>query len=157
MAMEFDRHEPYMDRALSLAQQALKRGDWPVAAILVADGQVLAEGQGRQRTSTDPTWHAEIEAIRHAAASGADLSRATLYCTMEPCPMCAWAMRLSGIQRVVLGARHADLQRVDLGHYSLERFAELMGYPLDLVEGVRRDECVALRQRWGKDLVRDRE
>jgi tRNA(adenine34) deaminase len=144
-------HEPFMDEALELAQEALARGDWPVAAVIVNHDTVIASGQGRQNTQRDPTWHAEVEAIRGARAAGADLAGATLYCTMEPCPMCAWAIRLSGIARVVLGARHADLHRTDLGGYSLEAFASLMGYSLDLVEGVRRAECVGLRERWGKD------
>ena len=64
--------------------------------------------------------------------------------------MCAWALRLSGIHQVVLGARHADLHRVDLGEYSLEKFAALLGYSCELVEGVRQQECIALRERWGR-------
>lgn len=151
------QHEHFMDHALALARQAQARGDWPVAAVLVADGRVLAEGQGRQSTSADPTWHAEIEAIRRAADAGVDLSGATLYCTMEPCPMCAWAARLSGVQRIVLGARHEHLRRTDLGQYSLERFAELMDYQVVLIQGVRQAECIALRQLWGLDASGTRE
>jgi len=142
-----------MDQALDLAREALTRGDWPVAAVIVSGGNVIATGQGRTHSRHDPTWHAEIDAIRQAMADGVDLSQATLYCTMEPCPMCAYAIRLSGIARVVLGARHADLHRTDLGSYSLESFARLMGYGLDLVEGVRQAECIDLRVRWGKDVA----
>ena len=142
-----------MDRALALAEAALARGDWPVAAVIARRGAIIAEGSGRQNTSGDPTWHAEVDALRNATSAGVDVARATLYCTMEPCPMCAWALRLRGIDRVVLGARHADLGRTDLGTYSLERFAALLGYPLDLVTDVRRAECIALRQRWGRDAV----
>lgn len=143
--------EEFMDYALDLARQALDRGDWPVAAVIVRNGEVVGEGQGRQNTRSDPTCHAEIEAIRKASAIGVELSQAALYCTMEPCPMCAWAIRLSGIGCLVLGARHSDLQRTDLGRYSLESFAELMGYAPELVEGVRQRECIALRRTWGKD------
>jgi tRNA(adenine34) deaminase len=145
-------HEPFMDRTLLLAQEALARGDWPVAALIAKDGNIIAEGQGRQ-ASRDPTWHAEIDVLRKATDAGLDVSGATLYCTMEPCPMCAWAVRLSGIGQIVLGARHADLRRTDLGDYSLEKFAALMGYRCELVEGVRHRECIVLRQRWGKDQV----
>ncbi len=147
-------HEQYMDVALALAGEALARGDWPVAAVIVREGAIVSTGQGRQNSRADPTRHAELEAIRSALSAGASLDGTTLYCTMEPCPMCAWAIRTAGIRTVVLGARHADLQRTDLGRYSIERFAELMGYPLDLVTGCRQAECVALRRRWGRDQVR---
>jgi tRNA(adenine34) deaminase len=146
-------HERIMDRALMLAESAMTRGDWPVAAVIARQGKILAEGEGRQNTRGDPTWHAETDALRNARAAGVDVSQATLYCTMEPCPMCAYAIHLSGIARVVLGARHADLHRTDLGRYSLEAFADLMGYRLELVQGVRRSECIALRRRWGRDIV----
>ena len=146
-------HDGFMDRALALAEAALARGDWPVAAVIARDDAIIAEGSGRQNTSGDPTWHAEIDALRNAASAGMDVTQATLNCTMEPCPMCAWALRLRGIERVVLGARHADLGRVDLGRYSLEAFTSLMGYRLDLVLGVRRAECLALRRRWGRDVT----
>ena len=142
-----------MDRAIWLAQSALDKGDWPVAAVIVREGNILAQGQGQTNSRRDPTWHAELDALRTAAAGRIDVSGATLYCTMEPCPMCAWAIQLSGIKQVVLGARHADIRRTDLGSYSLEAFAALMGYQLTLLEGVRSAECIALRQRWGKDPV----
>lgn len=137
-----------MDQALLLARLAQSRGDWPVATVLVVDFEIVATGQGRQSTSRDPTWHAEMEAIRTAAERDIDLARATLYSTMEPCPMCAWAIHLSRIPRLVLGARHADLNRVDLGTYCLEGFAALMGYRMELVLGVRHRECVDLRLNW---------
>lgn len=144
-------HEACMDRAIWLAEAALDKGDWPVAAVIARAGSILAEGQGQTNLRCDPTWHAELDALRKAAADRINVSGATLYCTMEPCPMCAWAIQLSGISQVVLGARHADLRRTDLGSYDLEAFTALMGYHLVLVEGVRRAECIALRQRWGKD------
>jgi tRNA(Arg) A34 adenosine deaminase TadA len=145
----------YMDLALHLAEEAFARGDWPVAAVVVRDEAVLASGQNRQNTERDVTWHAELEAIRGAAAHGAwHVAGATVYTTMEPCPMCAGAMKLAGISRLVLGARHAALRRTDLGDYSIEMFCRLTGFDLTLVAGVREAECLALRRRWGKDQVR---
>ena len=79
---------------------------------------------------------------------------ATVYSTMEPCPMCAGAMKLAGIARLVLGLRHATLARTDLGDYAIEPFCRLVGYGLDLTLGVREAECLSLRRRWGKDAVR---
>ncbi len=145
-----------MDLALRRAEEAFARGDWPVAAVLVRDGAVLGHGQNRQNTQGDVTWHAELEAIRTATREhdAARVAGATLYTTMEPCPMCAGGMKLAGIGRLVLGARHAALGRTDLGEYSVEKFCRLIGFDLDLATGVREAECVALRRRWGKDQVR---
>jgi tRNA(Arg) A34 adenosine deaminase TadA len=145
-----------MDQALREAEDALARGDWPVGSVLVRDGVVLAVGQNRQNTERDVTWHAEFEALRHATREHgvASLAGATAYSTMEPCPMCAGAMKLTGIARLVLGTRHATLRRTDLGTYSIETFCRMAGYSLALTTGVREPECTALRRRWGKDSVR---
>src|SRR5438309_3093195 len=145
-----------MALALRHAEEAFARGDWPVAAVLVRDGAVLGIGQNRQNTESDVTWHAEFEAMRTATRQhGADrVTGSTVYSTMEPCPMCAGAMKLAGISRLVLGLRHAALRRTDLGTYSIETFCRMTGYDLALITGVRERECTALRRRWGKDSVR---
>ena len=142
--------------ALRYAEEAFARGDWPVASLIVRDGDVIGVGQNRQTTETDITLHAETEAIRAAVrAHGlATLVGATLYTTMEPCPMCAFAMKLAGIRRLVLGTRHATLGRTDLGTYSIESFCAMVDYALEITTGVREAETTALRRRWGKDSVR---
>ena len=149
-------HEPHMDLALRLAQEAFDRGDWPVASVIVHDGKVLATGQNRQNSLRDITVHAETDALRAAfsAFGSTDLSGATLYSTMEPCAMCAEAMRMAKVGRLVLGLRHADLKRTDLGTYSIEAFCGMLGWPLELVTGVRHAQCEDIRRRWGKDKVR---
>jgi tRNA(adenine34) deaminase len=149
-------HESHMDHALRLAQEAFDRGDWPVAAVVVREGKVVATGQNRQNTRNDVTFHAETDALRtaFAALKTTDLSRSTVYTTMEPCPMCAEAMRMSGVSRLVLGLRHADLNRIDLGTYSVEAFCRMMNWPLEIVTGVRHAECGEIRRRWAKDKVR---
>jgi tRNA(Arg) A34 adenosine deaminase TadA len=146
----------YMDLALRHAEGAFARGDWPVAAVIVRDGAVLATGENRQNTESDVTWHAELEAIRTATRThGAErVAGATVYTTMEPCPMCAGAMKLAGIRGLVLGARHATLRRTDVGDYSIEEFCRLTGFDVALVVGVREAECMELRRRWGRDQVR---
>ena len=149
-------HEEYMDLALRLAQEAFDRGDWPVASVIVRNGKILATGQNRQNTLKDITVHAETDALRGAfsALGTTDLSGATLYSTMEPCAMCAEAMRMAKVGRLVLGLRHADLGRTDLGTYSIEAFCKLLAWPLELVTGVRHAQCEEIRRRWGKDQVR---
>ena len=149
-------HESHMDHALRLAQEAFDRGDWPVAAVIVREDSVVATGQNRQNTRNDVTFHAETDALRtaFAALKTTDLSGATVYTTMEPCPMCAEAMRMAGVSRLVLGLRHADLNRIDLGTYSVEAFCRMMNWPLEIVTGVRHAECGEIRRRWAKDKVR---
>lgn len=142
--------ERFMDVALAHSEAALARGDCPVAAIIVIDDAVVGVGSNRVATGGDPTAHAEVEAIRDACAKlrTSRLAGATLYSAMEPCPMCCWAIREAGIGRVVLGARHAGMRRIDYGHYSVEKLLALTGATLELVTGVRVRECEALRRRW---------
>lgn len=148
--------EQYMDMALAEGEAALVRGDWPVGAVLVKDGKVISSGANRQVTETDVSWHAEMEVIRKAfkALGTTDLTGTVIYCTMECCPMCAWAVKIANVKRIVLGLRHADIGRTDMGTYSMETFAALVGGGVELQTGVRNAECLALRRRWGRDPVR---
>ena len=145
----------YMDMALRESQEALARGDRPVGAVIVKDGVVLCSGQNRYASEGDVLIHAETDAIRRGTKQHGPqaLIGATLYCTMEPCPMCAWAMHLAGIRRLVLGLRHASIGRTDMGTYNVERFKAMTGVNYELTTGVRVDECMALRKQWGKDSV----
>lgn len=147
--------EHWMDMALRESEAALARGDWPVAAVVVKDGQLVGVGANRQVTGRDVTRHAEIEAIKDACAKlgTSDLSGTVMYCTMECCPMCAFAVKLANVKRMVLGLRHATLKRTDLGSYSMESFAALVGGGVELQTGVREAECLAIRQRWGRDRI----
>ena len=149
-------HEEAMDLALAAGEQAMARGDWPTGSVIVLGGKTVASGQNRQNTLNDITVHAETDALRAAFSSlgTTHLAGATLYTTMEPCPMCAEAMRMAKVSRLVLGLRHADLRRTDLGAYSIEAYCRMLDWPLDIVTGVRHAECFALRKRWGKDAVR---
>jgi tRNA(adenine34) deaminase len=148
-------HEHYMGLALRAGEEAMARGDWPTGSVIVLDGKVVGSGQNRQVSQNDLTVHAETDALRSAFKSlkKTNLEGATLYTTMEPCPMCAEAMRMARVTRLVLGLRHKDLNRVDLGSYSIEAYCKMLAWPLDIVTGVRHAECLKLRTRWGKDKV----
>jgi tRNA(adenine34) deaminase len=96
----------YMQQALALAARAESEGEVPVGALVVLGGEIIGEGWNRPIVSHDPTAHAEIVALR-AAATKLDnyrLTGATLYVTLEPCPMCAGAMVHARMARVVYGA-----------------------------------------------------
>lgn len=95
-----------MARALEMARLASSRGEVPVGAILVRHGTIIAQGYNLTVTASDPTAHAEVVAIRKAAAGQGDwrLEGTTIYCTLEPCTLCCGAIVLARIPRVVFGA-----------------------------------------------------
>src|SRR3954466_15576004 len=98
--------EQYIRNALALAREAARRNEVPIAAVVVRDGAIIADGNNRTVRDQDPTAHAEVLAIREAA-SKLDrwrLDDCTLYVTLEPCAMCAGAVVLSRMKRVVFGA-----------------------------------------------------
>jgi tRNA(adenine34) deaminase len=103
-------NEPYAEwigRALDVAAESLVSDDVPVGAVVVApDGEVIGVGRNRREADGDPTAHAEVVAIRSAAAALGTwrLEGCSLAVTLEPCAMCAGALVLARIQRVVLGA-----------------------------------------------------
>lgn len=98
--------ERWMDVALEEARAALEHGDVPVGAVVVRDGEELARGHNRREVDQDPTAHAELLAIRRAAAALGSwrLEGCTLYVTLEPCTMCAGAIVLARVPTVVFGA-----------------------------------------------------
>ena len=96
----------WMHHALALAQRAADEGEVPVGAVLVKDGQMIAEGWNRPIASHDPTAHDEIMALRAGAAHLRNyrLGDTTLYVTLEPCAMCAGAIIHARVARLVFGA-----------------------------------------------------
>ena len=98
--------EVWLGQALIMAQEAAAAGEPPVGAVVVRDGEVLGTGANRRETDRDPTAHAEILALRGAARQLGTwrLDGCTLYVTLEPCAMCAGALVLARIARLVYGA-----------------------------------------------------
>lgn len=96
----------YMALALAEAESAAARGEVPVGAVVVADGRVVSSAGNRTRELADPTAHAEILAIREAAAqlSAERLTGADIYVTLEPCTMCAGAISFARLRRLYYGA-----------------------------------------------------
>ena len=98
--------EQYMRRALELAKRAQDEGEVPIGAVLVLQGEIIGEGWNRPVAASDPTAHAEIQAMRAAALARRNyrLTGASLYVTLEPCEMCIGAMFHARIARAVYGA-----------------------------------------------------
>ena len=98
-------HEYGMELALEQARKAYSMGEVPVGAVIIKDGAVIGRGHNLKETLKDPTAHAEILAIREAARheAGWRILDATMYVTLEPCPMCAGAIVMARIPRLVIG------------------------------------------------------
>ena len=144
MAGEEQWLEPMRLAMAEAAIDADESGDVPVGAVLVSpDGQIVALGRNEKELNNDPTAHAEIVAIRKAAADRSDwrLEDLTLVVTLEPCAMCAGAIVAARIPRVVFGAWD---ERVGASGslYDLIRDARL-GRPAEVIPGVLEKDCSA--------------
>jgi len=134
----------WMDEALVLAREAQARDEVPVGAIVVHEGRIVGRGGNAPIAGSDPTAHAEIAALREAAAEAGNyrLPGTSLYVTLEPCAMCAGAMLHARVQRVVFGA--GDPKTGACGSV-VDLFAEpRLNHHATVVAGVRDDECSAL-------------
>ena len=151
--------ESMMTHALQLARTAESHGDVPVAAIVVKDDEIVGQSEPRTMVDGDPTAHAEVLALRNAAASlGAPyLAGCTMYGTFEPCPMCCGAIMNSGVGSLVLGGRFEGQDRT-YGAYSVSTMLDMAGAAgrIKLVEGVLRAECEALFTPEKRDAWLDR-
>lgn len=140
--------EKWMRRALVLAQQAAEAGEVPVGAVIVVENIMIGEGWNRPIALLDPTAHAEIQAIRRAAAHTGNyrLENATLYATLEPCVMCAGALVNARIARLVFGGR--DLRFGGVRSKFRIADSELLNHRVQVVEGVMAADCVALLEQF---------
>ena len=107
-------HSRYILRAIELSSQSLDKGDLPFGAVLVHEDRIILEAQSTVVSENDNTRHAEINLVSHACRQLAPdvLKRSTLYASTEPCPMCAGAIYLSKIPRIVYGCSSEALQQI---------------------------------------------
>lgn len=134
----------WMRKAIGLARRAEAMGEVPVGALVVRDGELLGEGWNQPIAAHDPTAHAEVLALRAAALAAADyrLGGATLYVTLEPCPMCAAAIAHARIARLVFGAW--DPRQGAAGSAFNLVASDAMNHRVDALGGVLSEECGAL-------------
>ena len=143
-----NRDTDWMRRALELAARAEAEGEVPVGALVVRDDQVLGEGWNQPVALRDPTAHAEILALRAAAQKIGDyrLGGATLYVTLEPCPMCAAAIAHARIARLVFGAW--DPRQGAAGSAFNLVASDALNHRVDAFGGVLSEECGAVLRRF---------
>lgn len=150
--MSFFDDGRYMRAALDEARKALLTHDVPIGAVAVRAGVIIGRGHNRREADGDPTAHAEMLAIREAAAALGEwrLDGVTLYVTLEPCCMCAGAIVLARIPRVVYGAVNPKGgcagSIVDLLRHPA------MTHQVDVFAGVQREACGELLQGFFEDL-----
>ncbi len=148
-----------MQTALRLARKAAAAGEVPVGAVVVANGTVVARAWNQVELLRDPTAHAEILAITQAAAALGDwrLQGCELYVTKEPCPMCAGALVLARVQRVIFGC--ADPKGGAAGGFVNLLQTPNLNHRCDITAGVLAGDCAAVlkdfflqRRREGRDV-----
>src|SRR5262249_4785274 len=138
--------EFFLDQALSLAREAAAAGEVPIGAVIVLGDRVVGRGRNSPIATQDPTAHAEILAIREAAAllNNYRLEGATMYVTLEPCVMCAGALVAARLKRLVFGAR--DLRFGGVRSKFRLADSDVLNHRLEISEGVRAADCTALLQ-----------
>jgi tRNA(adenine34) deaminase len=133
-----------MHEALALARAAAVANEVPVGAVVAIGEEIVGRAANSPITRNDPTAHAEILALREAAACIGNyrLEQATLYCTLEPCVMCAGALVAARIRRLVFGAR--DLRFGGVRSKFRIADSDLLNHTVEIVEGVLAADCVEL-------------
>jgi tRNA(adenine34) deaminase len=135
-----------MRQAVAAAFEAKERGEVPIGTCIVLDETVLAVGGNRTRTDGDPTAHAEIVALREAAAKAGNyrLTEAVVYSTIEPCVMCAGALIQARVKRLVYGARDERAGAVE-SHFGVCD-TDFLNHRIEVTAGVLEEECRDLMQ-----------
>ncbi len=134
----------WMNEAMTLAGEAARLDEVPVGAVVVIDDEVVGRGYNCTISKSDPTAHAEIEALRDAASNMGNyrLPGSTLYVTVEPCTMCAGALIHARVGRLVFGAREPKAGAVVSTTEVLEN--PKLNHRVEVVEGVLANECGSL-------------
>ncbi len=138
---ELPAHEEFLRAAMAEARAAQAAGEVPVGAVVVRDGQILASGHNRVITDSDPTAHAEIVALRAAgqAVGNYRLEGCDLYCTLEPCAMCAGAILHARIRRLIYAA--ADPKAGACGSVLSVMNHPQLNHRVQVQSGVLAEEC----------------
>ena len=149
-------HEKYMDAAIKLAKKAYDNGDVPIGCVIVRDGRIIARGYNKRNLKKTTLAHAELLAISQASKKLGDwrLEDCVMYVTLEPCQMCAGAIVQARIPKVVIGCMNpkAGCAGSILNLFDIKQF----NHQVEVVNGVRKDECSMLMKNFFADLRQGR-
>lgn len=144
-------HERFMAIAIEEAKAGAAAGEQPFGAVVARGGELICRTRSLKVATCDATAHSETLAIKMAcqALGQREIPDGVFYATCEPCPMCLGAILNAGIPTLVMGARNRHIKQharlaFNFNDYTAERFAEMVGWNLTVIEGVLEDECVAL-------------
>jgi tRNA(adenine34) deaminase len=152
--LEKAEHRRFMQMALNLAQKAGRVGEVPVGAVVVVSGEVVGRGYNQNIRKNDPSAHAEILALRQAARKIGNyrLTSATVYCTLEPCLMCAGALIWARVSCLVYGARDPKAGAID-SHLRLAE-AQFSNHRYTVISGILETASAGLLQEFFKSKRR---
>ena len=144
-----ENHEHFMRIAIEEAAKSGAEGNSAIGSVIVRGGSIVAVGRNLNKSTNDPTAHAETVALREAGATQGDpdMTGCTLYTTFQPCPMCSGALIVSQVATVVMGARPNPGEGRH-GPYTMEQLFELTGSKIEIVNGILVRECLEVRQEW---------
>lgn len=144
--------EFYMDAAIDEAKLALGKQETPVGAVIVLNEEIVGRGHNLCEATGDPTMHAEMIALREALerAGHWGLRDASIFVTLEPCPMCAGAIVLTAIRKLVYGA--FDLKMGAVGTLYNVAEDDRLNHQLEVISGVREAECSQMLSEFFRNL-----
>lgn len=150
--MELDKTQEFMKQAYKEALKAFKKGEVPIGAVIVKEGNVISRAHNERETKQDATLHAEMSCIRKACKKLGTwrLNDCDLYVTLEPCPMCAGALIQSRINTVYIGAKDPKGGAVGSIINVLEQ--DKFNHNVNVVYGIMEEECSAILKDFFKVL-----
>jgi len=155
MNQEIDKHLPFMNEALKLAEQAAKEGEVPVGAVIVYESQIIAHGFNLRESRKNPLAHAELIAIEQAAQKLGRwrLHGCSIYVTLEPCAMCAGALVNARIDKLIFGTTDPKAGAI-ISHFNIGSGAPL-NHTLKIESGIMQIECQSILQIFFKKRRQD--
>ncbi len=146
------RDEKFMREALKEARRAAQIGEVPVGCVIVKDGEIIGRGHNLRESTHDPTGHAEIVAMREASRrlSNWRLEGCEVYVTLEPCPMCAAALIMAGVRRIIFGTPNRELGACGTV-WDFPNDPGFQNHPL-VKSGVLQEECSNIINQFMKSL-----
>jgi tRNA(Arg) A34 adenosine deaminase TadA len=145
--MLINTDQQFMQMAIAEAKRAKQEGDLPFGAVVVCDGEVVGRGRAQDNITQDVAAHAELQAVREACKSlgSKKLVNCVIYCTTEPCMMCAAAIFQADVPKVIIGVSREDIPDILRSRkLRIDHLAEDSAHKIEIIRGVSRDDVLEL-------------